>query len=71
MSRRCAGLVQHLPAHELQRILDNAGHMGTGILMQHDHTPREHARTLSLDGGTKVSADSKVAFFADSDARVL
>jgi hypothetical protein len=41
------------PAHGAQRVLDNADHMGTGIV-HNDDTPREHDGTLSLEEGTKV-----------------
>jgi hypothetical protein len=29
----------------------SVGHVGPGVVMQHDDTSREHAGTLSLDGG--------------------
>jgi hypothetical protein len=35
--------------------------MGTGDIVKHDDTPREHAGTLFPDGGTKVSEGSTVA----------
>jgi hypothetical protein len=34
---------QHLPVHGVQCVLDSAGHMGTGVVVQHDGTPCEHA----------------------------
>jgi hypothetical protein len=45
-------MVQHCPAHGVQHVLDSADHMGT--VVQHDHTPHEHAGMLSLGGGTEV-----------------
>jgi hypothetical protein len=39
--------------------------------MQHGDTPYEHARMLSLDGGTKVSEDSTIALCIESDVRIL
>lgn len=30
-----AGIVEHLPVHEAQQVLDSAGHMGTNTFVQH------------------------------------
>jgi hypothetical protein len=56
-------MVQHLPAYP--------GHMGMGIVVQHNDTPHENARTLSLDGSTKVSKSYTVPLSTDGDVRVL
>ena len=39
--------------------------MGTGIAMQHDTPPREHAKMLSHDDGTKVSESYTVVLCPD------
>jgi hypothetical protein len=59
------------PAHEAQHVRDNAGHIGTGIVMDRNDTPHERAVTLSLHGHIKVSDGSTIVLCIDGDARVL
>lgn len=58
MARPKRGLVQHLPVHGVQCVLNNVGLMRMGIIKQQD-IPLENG-TLSLVGGTKVSEVSTV-----------
>jgi hypothetical protein len=37
--------------HGVQCVLDSAGHMWTGIVMQHDDSPHEYARMLTKEYG--------------------
>jgi hypothetical protein len=64
-------MAQHPPEHGAQCVLDSACHMGTGVVVQHNDTPCEHAGTLSLDDGTVVLEGSTLALFVDGDVRVL
>jgi hypothetical protein len=66
----CTVVIQHLPTHEVQHVFDNAGHMGTGVVIQHNDTPHEDARMLCLDGGTKVWQGSTIQLCTDGDVRV-
>jgi hypothetical protein len=50
-----SGMIQHHPVHGMQHGLHSMNHMGMGIVMQHDETPCRHARSLLLNGNTKVS----------------
>jgi hypothetical protein len=63
-------MVQHLPVHEAQCVLDSVGPMGMGTVMQHDDTPHEHVMTLSLYGSTKVSEDYTTVLCIDGDVGV-
>jgi hypothetical protein len=64
-------MVHHLPAHGIQLVLDNAGHMGIGIIMQHDITPQKHAGIFSPHSSTKVLESSTLALCTDGDVKVL
>jgi hypothetical protein len=48
-------MVEHLPVHGMQRVLDNAHHMGKGKGIQQGDIHREYAGILSLDGHAKAS----------------
>jgi hypothetical protein len=39
-------------------VLDSAGLVGMGVVMQHGDTSCEHARVLSLDGSVKMTEGS-------------
>jgi hypothetical protein len=56
---------------EWQHVLDNVGHLGMGIVMQHSGNCHEHARMHTLDGGTKVSEDSTIALCVGANVMVL
>jgi hypothetical protein len=50
-------MVQYLPEHGVQHVLDNAGCMSISVV-QHNNSPCKHARMIdvdSVDGGMKVS----------------
>jgi hypothetical protein len=47
------GCVEGGPIPGVQHVLGSAGCMRTGVVVQHEDTPRDHAGTLSCDSGTK------------------
>jgi hypothetical protein len=54
----CGEWSQHLAQHGVQRGQDSVGHMQTGVVMQHNDIPREHAGMIPLDS----SLHSAMAF---------
>jgi hypothetical protein len=44
--------------------------MGMGLVLQHCETSHEHARTLSVNGGMKISDVSTLILCVDSGVRV-
>jgi hypothetical protein len=63
-------MAQHHIVNGVQNVLDNAGHMGMGVVVQHSDILCRPGGMLSLDGDTKVSEGTMVMVHIDGDGEL-